>query len=79
MRKIDTQNFRRATRDTSREVNRLIILNLVRERGPISRAEIARIMNVPRGMVTSLVTELLSKELVVEGQTQRAPRGRRPR
>ena len=78
MRKIDIQNFQRATRDTPREVNRRIILNLLREHGPISRADLARSMDVPRGMITSLVNELLEEELVYEGATTTAPRGRRP-
>ena len=67
MRKIDTQDFRRATRDTPREVNRRIILTLLREQGPVSRADLARAMGIPRGMITSLVNELLVDELVVEG------------
>lgn len=79
MRKIDVRNFQRATRDTSREINRRIILNLLREKGPVSRAELARSMEVPRGMITSLVNELLEEELVFEGATADAPRGRRPR
>lgn len=78
VRKIDVQNFQRATRDTPREVNRRIILALMRERGPISRAELARSMNVPRGMITSLVNELLGEGLIFEGATAEAPRGRKP-
>ena len=78
MRKIDTQNFQRATRDTPRTVNRRIILNLVRDEGPLSRADLARSMNVPRGMITSLVNELLAEGLIFEGATTAAPRGRRP-
>ncbi len=78
MRKIDTQNFQRATRDTPREINRTIILNIMRERGPISRADLARTMGLPRGMITSLVNELLAEGLVSEGATAQAPRGRKP-
>ncbi len=78
MRKIDIQNFHRATRETSREVNRRIVLNLVRERGPVSRADLARSMRIPRGMVTSLVKQLIVEGLIVEGGTATAPRGRRP-
>lgn len=78
MRKIDIQNFRRATRDTPRAVNRRIILNLLREHGPLSRADLARSMEVPRGMITALVNELLADGLVLEGATTAAPRGRRP-
>ena len=78
MRKIDIQNFQRATRDTPRAVNRRIILNLLREHGPLSRADLARSMEVPRGMITALVNELLEAGLVLEGATTAAPRGRRP-
>lgn len=78
MRKIDPDNFRRATRDTPREVNRRILLNLVRDRQPISRADLAREMGVARGTITALVNELLDERLVREGKTADAPRGRRP-
>ena len=47
MRKINTRKFRIATRSTFREINRTIVLNLIREHQPISRAELARRMNVP--------------------------------
>lgn len=79
MRKIDTRNFRRATRATPRDINRLIVLNLVREHQPISRAEVARRMGVGRGMVTSLVDELLAAGSIYEGASTDSPRGRRPR
>lgn len=79
MRKIDTHNFVRATRFTAREVNRQIVLNLVREHQPISRAELARRMKIGRGMVTSLVNELIAEGAIYEGATVSAPRGRRPK
>jgi len=78
LRKIDTRNFRRATRSTPREINRQIALNLVREHQPISRADLARRLEVGRGLVTSLVNELIAEGSVVEGVTVDAPRGRRP-
>lgn len=77
-RKIDTQDFHRATRDTPRAVNRRILLALLRDRGPTSRAELARSMDLPRGTVTTLVNELLEDGLVQEGPTERSPRGRHP-
>ncbi|MBL0940028.1 MAG: ROK family transcriptional regulator [Gemmatimonadaceae bacterium] len=79
MRKIDTRRFVRATRSTPREINRQIILNLVREHQPLSRADLARRMDIGRGMVTSLVDELLAEEAIYEGATVDAPRGRRPK
>jgi len=78
LRKIDTRNFRRATRSTSREINRQIVLNLVREHQPISRADLARRMSLGRGVVTSIVNELLADGAVYEGPTGEAPRGRKP-
>lgn len=78
VRKIDPDNFRRATRDTPREVNRRILLNLIRERQPISRADLARAMGVARGTITALVNELITEGLVREGETADAPRGRKP-
>jgi predicted NBD/HSP70 family sugar kinase len=79
MRKINTRNFRVATRTTTREVNRQIVLNLIREHQPISRAELARRMEVSRSLLTPLVRELVTRGSVVEGGTARAAqRGRRP-
>jgi predicted NBD/HSP70 family sugar kinase len=78
MRKINTRSFVRATRSTPREINRQIVLNLVREHQPISRADLARRMSVGRGMVTSLVGELLTDGSIFEGTTADAPRGRKP-
>jgi N-acetylglucosamine repressor len=79
MRKIDTRRFVRATRSTPREINRQILLNLVREHQPISRADLARRMAIGRGMITALVDELLGEEAIYEGATVDAPRGRKPK
>ena len=78
LRRIDTKRFVRATRSTSRDINRRIILNLVRENEPISRAELARQMGIGRGMITSLVAELIEAGEIYSGSTVAAPRGRRP-
>lgn len=79
MRKINTSRFHRATRTTPREINRQIVLNLVREHAPLSRADLARRMDVGRGMVTSLVSELIADGSVYEGAIGYVPRGRKPR
>ncbi|HEX6746922.1 MAG TPA: ROK family protein [Longimicrobium sp.] len=79
MRKINTRQFNRATRSTPREINRKIVLNLVREHQPISRADLARQMEVGRGMITQLVDELIADEVIAEGAVANVPRGRKPR
>ncbi|HTK46489.1 MAG TPA: ROK family transcriptional regulator [Gemmatimonadaceae bacterium] len=78
MRKINTRNVRLATRSTPREVNRRIVLNLIREYQPISRAELARRMQVHRGTMTPLVRELVESGVVFEKGTAATARGRRP-
>jgi predicted NBD/HSP70 family sugar kinase len=78
MRKIDTGRFQIATQGTSREINRQIVLNLVRANQPISRADLARTMGVRRGSVSLIVNDLLETGLIVEGATGKTERGRKP-
>jgi len=79
MRKINPHDFTVARRGTSREINRQIALNLIRTHQPISRADLARLMNVRRGVASLLVSELLSENLIFEGALGEAVgRGRRP-
>src|SRR6185312_7280031 len=69
MRKINTRSFKLATRSTPREVNRQIVLNLIREFQPISRAELARRMNVRRAALTAIVRDLIAAGDVEETGT----------
>jgi N-acetylglucosamine repressor len=78
MRKINPRDFHIATRTTSREINRRIALNLIREHQPISRADLARRMDVTRGVVSVLVQELIEQDLIYEGATGDTARGRKP-
>ncbi|HEV7700358.1 MAG TPA: ROK family transcriptional regulator [Pyrinomonadaceae bacterium] len=79
MRSIDPKDFTRATRGTSREINRQIVLTLIRTHQPVSRADLARLMDTNRANITLLVNELLEEKLVREGAqgSLRAP-GRKP-
>jgi predicted NBD/HSP70 family sugar kinase len=68
-----------ATRRTSREINRQIALSLIRAHQPVSRAELARLMETNRSNVTLLVNKLLEENLVREGaQGSEKIRGRKP-
>src|SRR4029434_8997870 len=79
MRKINPHDFTVARRGTSREINRQIALNLIRAHQPISRAHLARLMNVRRGVASLLVSELLGESLIFEGAVgESVGRGRRP-
>ena len=78
MRRINTAAFRIAKRETFREINRQIALNLIRARQPVSRAELAQVMGVRRGAVSRLVDELLDSGLVFEGAKGESRGGRKP-
>ena len=79
MRKINPVDFTLATRGTSREINRQIALTLIREHQPISRADLARLMETSRANVTLLVNQLLQDGHVREGaQATQSVRGRKP-
>lgn len=78
VRRISPTTFRIARRGTSREINRQIALNLIRSHQPVSRAELARLMVVRRGVVSRLIDELLAAKLVFEGAKGESRRGRKP-
>jgi predicted NBD/HSP70 family sugar kinase len=61
-----------------RDINRRIVLNLVRTRQPISRADLARLSGLQRSTISLIVEQLIEENWVIEGPTGRLPRGRRP-
>jgi predicted NBD/HSP70 family sugar kinase len=79
MRKVDLTNFRVATSETARTINRQITLNLLRRHQPMSRADLARQSGLQRSTVSAIVDQLIDEGWVTEGAIGRVPRGRRPR
>jgi predicted NBD/HSP70 family sugar kinase len=67
-----------ASTEVVRDINRRIVLNLIRTRQPISRADLARLSGLQRSTVSLIVEELLDENWVVEGPTVKLPRGRHP-
>ncbi|HST50457.1 MAG TPA: ROK family protein [Pyrinomonadaceae bacterium] len=61
-----------------RAINRQIVLNYVRDRGPISRAEIARQTALQRSTISEIVDTLLEEELIEEIGAGRSTGGRCP-
>lgn len=78
MRKIDLTDFRLATSETARQINRRIALNFLRLHQPMSRADLARQSGLQRSTVSAIVDQLIDEGWVTEGAAGRAPRGRRP-
>jgi predicted NBD/HSP70 family sugar kinase len=69
---------RLASSEVARDINRDVILELVRAKQPVARVELARASGLYPSTVSSIVEELIEEGWVVEGGTQRLPRGRRP-
>jgi len=67
-----------ASSEIVRDINRRIVLNLIRTRQPISRADLARLCGLQRSTISLIVEQLIEERWVLEGPTGRLPRGRRP-
>ncbi len=78
MRKIDLNNSERAGKHTIKEINQKLILNLIREQQPISRAEIAKKTKLQRSTVTIITNRLQQRKWIYEGETGHYSGGRRP-
>ncbi len=78
MRRLDFTNTQVASSETARDINRGVVLNLIRRRQPISRADLARVSGLQRSTVSLITEQLIRENWVVYGPTGRLPRGRRP-
>lgn len=61
-----------------RNINRSMILNIIRTKQPISRTKIARITHLNKSTVSSIVSDLLEEELITEQKTSDPNIGRNP-
>jgi predicted NBD/HSP70 family sugar kinase len=66
LRRINLKKANVARSDTIRYINRQIVLNYVREKEPISRAEISHETALQRSTVSLIVEELMNQGLVYE-------------
>ena len=78
MRRVDLRKAQAARLNTIRDINRQIVLNYVREREPISRAEIARETDLQRSTISAIVEDLKTEGLVEEVGEGESTGGRRP-
>jgi predicted NBD/HSP70 family sugar kinase len=78
MRRLDLRKAQAARLNTIRDINRQIVLNYVREREPISRAEIARETALQRSTISAIVEDLTREGLVEEVGEGESTGGRRP-
>jgi predicted NBD/HSP70 family sugar kinase len=78
VRQVNLNPLRAASNETARDINRRIVLNLIRTGQPISRADLARRSGLQRSTVSLIIEELIADTWVIEGPMGRLPRGRRP-
>ncbi|MFN6963177.1 MAG: ROK family protein [Pyrinomonadaceae bacterium] len=64
--------------NTIRDINRQIVLNYVRDRSPISRADIARESNLHRSTVSVIIEDLMAAGFIDELGEGASTGGRRP-
>lgn len=67
-----------ASSESARDINRDIVLDLIRTRQPVARADLARLSGLQPSTVSAIVEQLLSEGWITEGAVVRRPRGRRP-
>lgn len=79
MRKIDLTSFNIATSETARNINRRIVLDLIRTRQPVSRADLARLSGLQRSTISVITDQLAEEQWITEGGFRHLPRGRKPR
>jgi predicted NBD/HSP70 family sugar kinase len=78
LRRLDLKKTQAARLNTIRDINRQIVLNYVREREPISRAEIARETDLQRSTISAIVEALKTEGLIEEVGEGESTGGRRP-
>ena len=78
MTRVDLAYARLASSEVARDINRDIVLELIRTRQPVSRADLSRISGLQPSTISAIVEQLLAEKWIVEGAAVHRPRGRRP-
>lgn len=78
IRRVDLAYAQLASSEVARDMNRDIVLELIRARQPISRADLSRFSGLQRSTISEIVEDLMREEWVREGAIAKRPRGRRP-
>lgn len=78
IRRIDLAYVELASSEVARDINRDVVLELIRTKQPIARADLSRWSGLQPSTVSQIVEQLLEEKWIVEGAAARRPRGRRP-
>ena len=78
IRRIDLAYVELASSENARDINRDIVLELIRARQPIARADLSRISGLQPSTISSIAEQLIEEKWITEGAVVKRPRGRRP-
>jgi predicted NBD/HSP70 family sugar kinase len=76
VRRIDLSAVQLASSENARDINRDIVLEIIRFRQPVSRVELARLSGLQPSTISIIVEQLMGEGWVREGAVVRRSRGR---
>ncbi|MDE3104087.1 MAG: ROK family transcriptional regulator [Acidobacteriota bacterium] len=78
MQRVDLAYAQLGSSEVARDINRDLVLQLIRTRQPVSRADLSRYSGLQPSTISSIVEQLLRERWISEGPVAQRPRGRRP-
>jgi predicted NBD/HSP70 family sugar kinase len=76
IKRIDLAYVELASSENARDINRDIVLEIIRSQQPVARADLARSSGLQPSTISAIVEQLISEKWVSEGALARRPRGR---
>src|ERR1700710_2632256 len=76
--RIDLAYAELASSEIARDMNRDVVLELIRTKQPVSRADLSRLSGLQPSTISAIAAQLLSEKWITEGAAAIRPRGRRP-
>src|SRR6201996_6721124 len=76
VRRIDLTSAQLASSENARDINRDIVLEIIRFRQPLSRVELARFSGLQPSTISIIVEHLIAEGWIREGAVVHRPRGR---
>ena len=76
IKRIDLAYVELASSENARDINRDIVLEIIRSQQPVARADLARSSGLQPSTISAIVEQLIQEKWVSEGAVFRHPRGR---
>lgn len=76
LKRIELAYVKLASSEDARDINRDIVLEIIRSRQPVARADLARASGLQPSTISAIVEQLIREKWVAEGAVVRRPRGR---